>query len=137
LTQISADALSLDPSQITVLVADTSNQSDGTGTFHSRSTMMGGSAVLKAAKELLAQAQDFARLRLNESAARLTFENGYFFVTDAPERRISLFEIAAGREGGLDVEARFEQDPLSFSFGVHAVEVAVLPSTGEFDVKHY
>jgi CO/xanthine dehydrogenase Mo-binding subunit len=55
LAQICADTLGVDYSCVSVLHGDTATVPDGVGSFGSRSTTMGGSAVLLAAQALLEQ----------------------------------------------------------------------------------
>ncbi|MTI17733.1 xanthine dehydrogenase family protein molybdopterin-binding subunit [Rhodobacteraceae bacterium RKSG542] len=50
--QIAADALNIDIDQISVLLADTAKTPEGIGALASRSTAIGGSAVLKACEEI-------------------------------------------------------------------------------------
>ena len=59
--QIAAAKLGLDVDQITVLTGDTDELADGVGSFSSRSTAMGGSAVAAAADDLLAGGPGVAR----------------------------------------------------------------------------
>ena len=59
--QIAAAKLGLDVGQITVLTGDTDELADGVGSFSSRSTAMGGSAVAAAADDLLAGGPGVAR----------------------------------------------------------------------------
>src|SRR5207248_10334610 len=60
--QIVADTLTLDPEDVNVAAVDTSSSLSGSGNFGSRGTVVGGSAVLLAARSL--------RERLLELAAR-------------------------------------------------------------------
>ena len=59
--QIAAAKLGLEVDQITVLTGDTDELADGVGSFSSRSTAMGGSAVAAAADDLLAGGPGVAR----------------------------------------------------------------------------
>jgi carbon-monoxide dehydrogenase large subunit len=51
--QIAADRLRVDPARVRVVTADTDAIADGVGSFASRSTTMGGSAVAAACEDLL------------------------------------------------------------------------------------
>jgi carbon-monoxide dehydrogenase large subunit len=51
--QIAADRLGVDPARVTVRTGDTGALGRGVGSFASRSTVMGGSAVVAAAEDLL------------------------------------------------------------------------------------
>jgi carbon-monoxide dehydrogenase large subunit len=59
--QIAAGKLGLDPAQITVITGDTDEVPEGVGSFASRTTAMGGSAVAAAADDLLAGGDGVAR----------------------------------------------------------------------------
>jgi carbon-monoxide dehydrogenase large subunit len=59
--QIAASRLGVDPSRVTVRTGDTDAIADGVGSFASRSTVMGGSAVAAAADDLLAGGPGDAR----------------------------------------------------------------------------
>jgi len=52
--QIAAEALGCDASQVTVLMGDTDHCPDGTGALASRSTAIGGSAIVQACRSALA-----------------------------------------------------------------------------------
>jgi carbon-monoxide dehydrogenase large subunit len=76
--QIAAEKLGLDPSQITVLTGDTDEVAEGVGSFASRTTAMGGSAVAAAADDLLAGGAGVARF-----ASEQVFTSGaYVAVVD-------------------------------------------------------
>ena len=137
--QICADALSMAPERITVALSSTTLLSDGVGSFHSRSTVMAGSAVGQAAAELLEQARVEAGRRLNAAPVELDYSDGVFNVVGQPDRSIRLSDLSAmlSDQGGLDVESRYEQAPLGFSFGAHAAHVAIDPGTGDIEVLDY
>lgn len=137
--QICADALSVSPDRITVSLSSTTLLSDGVGSFHSRSTVMAGSAVGNAAAALLEIARVEAARRLNTAPDDLDYADGVFSSVEQPEGRIRLSEISAmlSETGGLDVESRYDQAPLGFSFGAHAAHVALDPGTGDIEVLDY
>ena len=61
--QIAADKLGVDPERVTVRTGDTDLLADGVGSFASRTTAMGGSAVAAAADDLLASGGAVGRAR--------------------------------------------------------------------------
>ena len=137
--QICAAELDVAPEEIDVELASTTLLSDGVGSFHSRSTVMAGSAVRAAAAALLDTARSEAARRLNTAPEGLDYADGVFRSRDLPERSLRLSEVAALMPdgAGLDVERRYEQAALGFSFGAHAAHVAVDPATGEVEVIDY
>src|SRR5205823_13700307 len=65
MAQIAADSLGLAIDKVRVLHGSTTLLPDGYGAFHSRSTVLGGSAVHAAARLLLDKIRSAAALRLN------------------------------------------------------------------------
>ena len=65
LTQIAADALELPIEQVKLFHGSTTYVSEGFGSYHSRSTVMGGSAILLAVEKLVEHIRDAAADRLN------------------------------------------------------------------------
>jgi carbon-monoxide dehydrogenase large subunit len=61
--QIVAEKLGVDPERVTVLTGDTDLLADGVGSFASRTTAMGGSAVAAATDDLLANGGTVGRAR--------------------------------------------------------------------------
>ena len=64
--QIAADRLGVDPERVTVRTGDTDALAEGVGSFASRSTAMGGSAVAAAADDLLAGGPGEARFESDQ-----------------------------------------------------------------------
>jgi carbon-monoxide dehydrogenase large subunit len=124
----------VDLDRIRITCASTDQLADGFGTWHSRTAVMGGNAVLKTAQEFIAQARTVASDYLGRPNVEIAWRNGTFSRTDAPSA-VTLQELAgfaAGRDETIDVAATFEhtgQKP--FSYGTHAAHVAVDPRTGD------
>jgi carbon-monoxide dehydrogenase large subunit len=76
--QIAADRLGIDPADVTVVLGDTDAIPDGLGSFASRSTAMGGSAVAKAVDDLLANGTDRGSARF---ASDQVFSSGAYAAT--------------------------------------------------------
>ena len=88
--QIAADELGVDLNDITVIHGDTGVVQYGIGTFGSRATAVGGTAVLVAIQKLKEKAQKIAAHMLQADATRLSFEGG----------RYSLQAATAAAAGG-------------------------------------
>nr|WP_211110291.1 xanthine dehydrogenase family protein molybdopterin-binding subunit [Acuticoccus mangrovi] len=127
LTQIAADALSLPMDRIRLVHGSTNLVSQGGGSFHSRSTVMGGSAILLAAEALLQAIGEAAPH--HEAAGKVRIEDGMVAVGDA---RLPLDAFA-----GLVVERQFFNKKLTYSYGAHAAHVSVDPRTGDVAVLDY
>jgi len=140
--QIAADRLGLDPAQIQVRQGDSFFGPVGVGTFGSRATTVGGSAVFEAATQV--------RSRLERIASHLLqcenplYEQGRFFDPASPERGIGLPELAEAAhspemlppdlEPGLTATVRFELPDFVVSFGVYVAVVEIDMETGSIEV---
>jgi len=109
--QIVADALRVDPSDVAMRFGDSAEVPDGAGSFASRSTAMGGSALLLAAR------------RLRERCDALDRGRG-----------LTLAELAADAGGPLEAEARFSSD-LVFGSGAYAAVVEIERATRVLRVR--
>ena len=76
--QIAADELGVDMNDITVIHGDTGVVQYGIGTFGSRATAVGGTAVLVAIQKLKEKAQKIAAHMLQADASRVSFEGGRY-----------------------------------------------------------
>jgi carbon-monoxide dehydrogenase large subunit len=121
--QIAASRLGVAMEDVEVLTGDSAALPEGVGTFASRSTAMGGSAVARAADELISEARRSASERLG---ARAEFRDGRFFTAGAGLGWADLGELSAS--------VRFSSDQ-SFSSGAYAAVVAVSRATGRVTVR--
>src|SRR5215475_14523267 len=101
--QIAADALHMPMSQVKVLHASTNYLRDGVGSFGSRATVMGGSAIVDAANNLLSALRAAAATRLNVPPDELRLGDGIAQARDG--RSATWAELAGGK---LSVEGVFE-----------------------------
>ena len=107
--------------------------SDGYGAYHSRSTVMGGSAVLDAANNL--HGGDRARPRRSGcGCGRREVSDRRRTVPSAPGgKSVPLAEFA----GAASAEGAFLNKKHTYSYGAHAAHVAVDPSTGRVEIVDY
>jgi aerobic carbon-monoxide dehydrogenase large subunit len=108
---------------VDVVMGDSAAPPEGVGTFSARSTAMGGSAIERAAGELIEQARALASEWL---AARAEFRDGRFFTADQ--------SLTWKDFGELNASVRFASDQV-FSSGAYAAVVAVERATGRFEVR--
>ncbi len=133
-SQIAADALEMPMDAIRgVFHGSTAHVSEGFGSFHSRSVVMGGSAILKAAESLKSMIRSAAADRWSCAAADVEIVDGERAVA-AGRSPIRLAELAGD---GLEVEARFDNRRLTWAYGAHAVHVAVDAETGHVELIDY
>lgn len=81
--QIAADELGVDLNDVTVIHGDTGVVQYGIGTFGSRATAVGGTAVLVAIQKLKEKASKIAAHLLQADASRITFEGGHYSLESA------------------------------------------------------
>ncbi|WJR80333.1 xanthine dehydrogenase family protein molybdopterin-binding subunit [Bradyrhizobium sp. NP1] len=129
LSQIAADALSLPIERIRLLHGSTTLVTQGFGSFHSRSTVMGGSAILLTADALVA-------LLREKGAKHFGCEPGDVTVSDGHVRH-EKGSIDISAFAGLQVEQQFENRKLTYSYGTHAAHVSVDPGTGHVEIVDY
>jgi len=149
LAQIAADALGVDPRVVRVTAGDTAAQPFGAGSWASRSTVVGGSAVHLAATAVRDRAVELAGRILEIDTADLEVRDGRVTVRGDPETAgISLAEIARaavpaggqlrpGEPAGLSARRRFEVSHMTYPYGAHAAVVEVDPGTGQVRVLRY
>jgi aerobic carbon-monoxide dehydrogenase large subunit len=102
LAQIAADALGTCPERVSVVAGDTGLLSDGVGSWASRSTVVGGSAVRLAAEATAAQAREAAAVLLGADPADLCLAGGRVSLTspghaESPAQGAEPAEMAGGQ----------------------------------------
>jgi CO/xanthine dehydrogenase Mo-binding subunit len=138
LAQIAADAVGVDPAGVFVTLGDTAAQPFGTGSWASRSTVVGGSAVHLAATAVREQAVQLAASALEVDVADLDVRDGAVVVRGDPGARLTLAEVASvAGPAGLSARRRFEVTHMTYPYGAHAAVVAVDPGTGQVRVLRY
>ena len=139
--QLLSDEMGVDYDDIEIEEGDTAaGLPSHAGTFGSRSLALGGAAVSEAAEDVIEQARDLAASELEVTAEDVEFEEGEFHVRGAPDRSVSLQEIARGAaEDDVELEATAEYDPPNFgwAFGTHVAVVEVDPDSGEVEFERY
>jgi carbon-monoxide dehydrogenase large subunit len=142
--QIAADELGVDIDDILVLRGDTAIVQYGIGTFGSRGTSIGGTAVYFALQDLKAKVKKFGAMMLETDD--VSFTGGRVVCNKTGEAK-SVAEIAAAAyramklppntEPGL-VSTHFWEPPnFTFPFGTHLVVTDIDPSTGQVTVRRY
>ncbi len=94
MAQIVAEEFDIFPEMVKVVLSDTDILPDGSGTFASRSTVVGGTAVKMAAENVLSKARRIAGKMLGVDPEELYIQNGEFVVRGRSETRVTLAEIA-------------------------------------------
>jgi carbon-monoxide dehydrogenase large subunit len=146
-SQLAADHLGVPFEDVEVLHGDTAISSRGLDTYGSRSLVVGGSAVVKAAEKVIAKARKVAAHLLEASEDDLDFSAGSFSVRGTPGAGISIQEIALavfaahdypeGVEPSIDAEAAFDPENFSFPHGTHICAMEVDTETGMVKIRKY
>jgi len=131
--QIAADALGLSLARIRgVYHGSTTFLDDGYGSYSSRSTVMGGSAVIAAAEKLKQTIRAEGARRLGCAPDEVSFLGDDGIAEGA--RRVTLAELAVAN---ITADGTFASHKRTYSYGSHAAHVAVDPDTGHVVVLEY
>jgi carbon-monoxide dehydrogenase large subunit len=100
LAQVVAAELGVRMDDVRVVYGDTALSPHGTGTYASRSAVLGGGAAILAARSIRDKALTIAAHQLEVSPADLELADGVIRVRGVPDRSISLAQIAAAAYAG-------------------------------------
>lgn len=144
--QVAADALGTDLTRIRVRQADTDLTEHGIGTFASRSAVLAGSAIRRAADEVRGQAVTRAAKLLGVPENAVELADGTFTAgSDAPGASLTWTDLARAcspggpqeQLGPLDVTEVFRSRTVTWTMGAHAAVVGVHRRTGAVSVLAY
>jgi carbon-monoxide dehydrogenase large subunit len=133
---ILAQQLQVDVSRVRIVQGDSDEVPGGLPTVASRSTMMAGGAILKAADAAIAKGKAFAGELLEAAATDIEYGAGDFRVAGT-DRRLGWKDLAQAKGKALDTVAAFSAPEMSFPNGCHVCEVEVDPETGVVKVVGY
>ena len=146
-SQIVADGFGIPLDNVLIMHGDTDSTPEGRGTFGSRTTVVGGTAIYNAVQRLKEKMKQIAANMLDASIAHVTFEDGKFSVVGAPQKVVTFNQIAfaantsntlaEGIEPGLETTVFFEPEAAVFPFGTHICVVEVEKDTGEAKITRY
>jgi carbon-monoxide dehydrogenase large subunit len=137
--QILADRLGIPDEAIRLVQGDTDLIPLGGGHGSSRATYMGGTAIWRAADEIIRKGTRVAAEALEAADEDVCFADGEFVVVGT-DRRISLFEIAAlARRAGAPLDAYhvWTREWMTFPNGAHVAEVEIERDTGRVRLARY
>lgn len=145
--QIVADELGVPIDHVSVIHGDTDKVQYGVGTFGSRGTAVGGSALKLAIETIQAKAIKIAAHQWEANPDDVEYRNGKMQVKGDPSKSMSTAEagflafmgdkLPPGLEPGLDATRRFEPPNFVFPFGTHICVVEVDAQTGQVSVEKY
>jgi carbon-monoxide dehydrogenase large subunit len=147
--QVAADAWDVDPSDVSITLADTAAIQIGYGTIASRSTVTASGAICEASEQLKKKVFSIAAHLLECSADDLELRKGSVGIVGVPGQSISLSKIAqAARPGwdhgrphgidpGLETTYYFEPATATWAYAVHAAIVEVDIKLGRIRIDKY
>lgn len=147
--QIAHEILGVDFDKIKLIQGDTLCTPYSTGTWGSRSIVLGGGAVAGASRLLAVRAIPIGAWLLQKDVSDVRVASGQIVANDGSS--VSLREVARAwylqpqnlpsrvDSGGLEVTAGYcaDRDSGTFSYAAHAVVVLVDPKTGLIEISDY
>ena len=149
LAQVCAEQLGVAVGDITVVSGDTATVALGLGGFASRQAVTAGSSVHLSSVEVRAKVLRMAAHLLEAAEQDLELADGKVRVKGAPDLSVTLGEVAGAASGmpgyalpddiepGMEANIAFKPPALTYSNGVHAVEVEVDSETGGVTILRY
>ena len=145
--QLAASELGVPIEDVEVVESDTAQVQQGTGTFGSRSAVVGGTAIHMSVEKIKDKAKQIAAHMLEASPEDIVYEDGQLFVQGAPTEAKSFQEVALaaywydgfpeGLEPGLEATSIYDPKNFTWPFGTHICVVEIDPDTGDTKVLRY
>lgn len=146
--QLAASELGIAVEDVEVVESDTAQVQQGTGTFGSRSAVVGGTAIHMSVEKIKDKAKRIAAHMLEAAPEDVVYEDGRLFVQGAPAEEAKTFaEVALaaywydglpeGLEPGLEATSIYDPKNFTWPFGTHICVVEVDPDTGDAEVLRY
>ncbi len=145
-SQIVADRLGVAFEDVEILHGDTQVAHKGLDTYGSRSLVVGGEALVKAADKVIEKAKPIAAHMLEANVDDIEFKDGRLGVRGT-DQGVAIAEVAMaafaahdlpdGVEPSIDSDATY--DPVNFNFphGTHLCAVEVDTETGQIKMRKY
>ncbi len=148
LAQVVAGELGVPLERVRVLHGDTALSPHGTGTYASRSAVLGGGAAILAARAVRDKALAIAAHRLEADVADLELHGGAVRVRGVPDRAVALAELAGlayagrkrlpeGMEPGLEATRFYDPYFGTASSATHLAVVEVDGATATVRILRY
>ncbi len=145
--QMLADEFSIPMDDITIVHGDTGQVRGGTGTFGSRSQVVGGTALLLATAKVQDKMRRFAAPMLELQPSDLSFKDGMIGPTGQEDTGVPFVDVAAfayapvplppDTEPGLSDEAFWEPEGFTWPFGCYISQVEIDRDTGELELQRF
>lgn len=144
--QLIADLLGVTPADVNVVHGDTAAVPYGIGTFGSRATAVGGTALYVATVKLKEKLIKIAAHLMGAKPEAIITAGGRFLVKGT-KKSLSFGEVVGaayaakslppGVDPGLEATHFFEPTNFTFPFGAHIVSVEIDRDTGEIKLDRY
>jgi aerobic carbon-monoxide dehydrogenase large subunit len=142
--QVMADLLGVRPEDIEFVSGDTAAVVSGSGTHSDRSMRLGGTLMVEASGDIVAQSKAVAAQMFNVGAAEVEFSDG-LLATPTSNRRLTVYDIAQAIDdnpalspnGQLHAKATFTGRIPAYPTGCAICEVEIDPDTGEIAIPRY
>lgn len=138
--QVVADELALSFELVHVERSDTGvGQLTGTGTFASRSAILGSGALLEGTRVLRERMLEDAGTLLEADVADLCLRDGAVHVVGAPQPEVTAADLlrASPDQDRYRVSARFDSEAVAYPYATHVCEVEVDAETGAVAILRY
>ncbi len=145
--QLVANEIGVGVDDVKVFHGDTDTTPMGWGTYGSRTTAVGGAALILAARKIKDKAKLIAAHLLEAAVEDIDYVDGKFFVAGSPDKAKTIQEIALmanvawnmpkGVEAGLEASMFYDPPNFTFPFGAHMALVEVDRQTGQVELKRY
>jgi carbon-monoxide dehydrogenase large subunit len=119
----------------------------GWGTYGSRTTAVGGAALVLATRKVKDKAKVMAAHLLEAAVEDMEYADGRFFVKGSPDKAKTIQEVALMAhvawnmpkdvEAGLEASMFYDPPNFTYPYGSHLAVVEVDPETGQLDLQRY
>jgi len=141
LSQLAAETLGIEPSEVTVRVADTDNIPFTGSSAGSKVTRTQSDAVYKAGMAVIDIMRNALAPRFNVEAEFVEYEKGHFFARDNQENKISFKKAAKIINAqAIPIEATASSDPKmrpANGYALNIADVEIDPDTGKIQILDY
>ncbi len=150
MAQIVASELGVPIEDVELIHGDTGRVPYGLGTYASRSTAVGGGALVMSAEKIREKLKKIAAHQLEAAVEDMVYdqENGMVHVKGAPDQAKAFAELAfstvglannlpEGMEPGLEETSFFDPPNFTFPNSAHICQVEIDRETGEVQLQSY
>lgn len=145
--QVVGDQLGVPFDDVEIIAGDTANTPMGWGTYGSRTTAVGGGAIVTACGRLIEKGKKIAAHLLEAAEADIVFNDGRFSIRGSPDKMKTIQDVTlqatlawnlpAGVEPGMEATAFYDPPNFTFPFGAHVCTVEVDRDTGQVKLLRY